>query len=256
MTKNKIVVVHGVQTGDDNDAEKGPRRLLEELGALVGTSRKFDGFTPSYESFNDSHTENMRDISKWILKAIGSPLGSVISPLIDLVGDVFIYKNSEKAKQIRAIIGQSIDEAIGSENGCILVGHSLGSVVCFDILMEYIKNGDFANKNREEWPIKAMITFGSPLSIPMFKRNRNLELFNGSQPFHWYNYSDREDPVVSGNIFGSEFTSNQLMRDVYAHPDNSVHIHDRQVDTGFHLLAHINYWQQQHIILRLASLLE
>jgi len=246
---NRMAFVHGVQTGSDDDATKGPRKMAEALARYVYNRSTFNAVFPAYEDINDETLDTVRSISKLIMKALKSPVPRVFDSLVDLVGDVFIYRNDEKGRVIR----DHVRNIIENNPSCILVGHSLGSVVCFDILMEMFSEGLFHNRDKDQWPVRSFISFGSPLALAMFKSDRELIPHGGNAPFHWYNYSDRNDPVISGRIFGSSFEQNNLMRDTYLSADDSTRIHDRVVETGFHLLAHVNYWQQKHIIMRLGQ---
>lgn len=245
----KLVIVHGVQTGSNEDAVKGPKQMARALQHFVGDRLQFETAFPAYENLNDEALDSFRTIGKLIMKALKSPMSSVLDTLVDLVGDVFVYRNGNAGEAIRAQVRQTIQ----ANPGCVLVGHSLGSVVCFDILMDMMQEENFKEKERDNWPVQSLITFGSPLALDMFKNYRDLIPHDGIQPFHWYSYADRNDPVVSGRIFGKAFEQNRLMRDTYLDPGDQFRIHDRQVETGFHLLAHINYWQQKYIIMRLAQ---
>lgn len=246
---SKLVIVHGVQTGSDEDAVKGPKQMANAIERYIDGRVEFTSSFPAYEELNDEAQAVFRKISDLIIKGLKSPVGKVFDSLVDLVGDVFVYRDEAGGAAIRALVRQTIDQ----NPNCVLVGHSLGSVVCFDILLEMMQQGLFKNKNRSEWPVKSLVTFGSPLALGMFKSDRALIAHGGTDPIHWYNYSDRNDPVISGRVFGSSFEQNNMMRDTYVDPNGQFRIHDRQVETGFHLLAHINYWKQKNIIMRIAD---
>ena len=246
---NKVVIVHGIQTGDNENAIKGPQKMSRALERYIDARAEFTTTFPAYEHINEEAQETFRTISDLILRALRSPVRGIFDKLVDLVGDVFVYADDTGGESIRSHVRQVIED----NPNCILVGHSLGSVICFDIISEMMKQDQFKNKARDLWPIRSLITFGSPLALDMFKNSRELISHDGTNPFHWYNYSDRNDPVISGRIFGSSFEQNHLMRDTYVGSDDLYRIHDRQVETGFHLLAHIHYWQQKHIIMRIGQ---
>lgn len=245
----KLVIVHGVQTGNNEDAIKGPKQMARALKRYVGDQLEFKAAFPAYEDLNDEAQEKFRTVGKLLMKALKVPATRVLDTFVDLVADVFVYRNDDAGDAIRAQVRQTIQ----ANPGCVLAGHSLGSVVCFDIVMDMMQEGLFDNKDRDNWPVKSLVTFGSPLALDMFKNYRELIPHNGIQPFHWYTYADRNDPVVSGSIFGKPFEQNRLMRDAYVDLTDQFRIHDRQLETGFHLLSHINYWQQKHLIMRLAQ---
>lgn len=245
----KLVIVHGVQTGDDEDSIKGPKKMSSALKGFVDGGLAFSTDYPAYEKLNDEAQEKFRTISKLILRALKTPVSGVFDSLVDLVGDVFVYLDNEDGQEIRKHVRATIE----NNPNCVLVGHSLGSVVCFDIIMELANEGFFTDKPIDEWPVKSLITFGSPLNLSLFGENRQLLPHGGNGVFQWYNYSDRNDPVISGNIFGKAFQENRLMRESYETFPDQYHIHDRQVETGFHVLAHINYWKNKYIVRRLAQ---
>jgi hypothetical protein len=246
---NDLVIVHGVQTGDDEDAIAGPKKMDSALRNLVSDRFEFSSDFPAYEQLNDDSLEKLQKISKLILTALESPVSGVFGQLVDLVGDVFVYIDDAGGAAIR----DHVRKVVEKNPGCVLAGHSLGSVVCFDIVAELMNEGLFADKPREDWPVKSLITFGSPLALDMFSDNRQLVQHDGHEAFQWYNYVDRHDPIVSGNIFGSAFKENRLMRSAYNATGNQYHVHDRQIETGFHLLAHTHYWKNKYIINRLAQ---
>jgi hypothetical protein len=249
VTGKKLVIVHGVQSGDDISAVQGPTKMAEELESFLDGRAEFTAEFPAYESLNEEHQEIFRTISKLLLSRISRPVGMVFDKLVDVVGDVYVYERGGAGKEIRSLIRNSIER----NRNCILIAHSLGSVVCFDILNNMMKEGAFKNKTRDKWPVRSFITFGSPLALDMFRKRRVIAAHGGKDLFHWYNYSDRNDPVISGHVFGKAFIQNDLMRDTYKESGERLRVHDRQVDTGFHLLSHVNYWQNEHIIMRIAD---
>lgn len=252
MENNKVVIVHGVQPGDDLSAVEGPRQMADALKKYVKDRKTFSTAFPAYEHLNDEAQSSLKNINDMTLSRIKNPVGDIFDTLVDVVGDVFVYRNSSVGNDIRNLVRNVIED----NSNCILIGHSLGSVVCYDILSDMIEGGLFRNKKKNDWPVRSLITFGSPLALSMFKKYRYLVPHGAQAIFHWYNYSDRNDPVISGKVFGNIFIQNNLLRDTYEHPSVKIHIHDRQVETGFHLLAHINYWQQKHIIMRIADQLK
>ena len=57
----------------------------------------------------------------------------------------------------------------------------------------------------------------------------------------------------SFSTVNNAFEENRLMWECYELFPDQYHIHDRQVETGFHVLAHIHYWKNKYIIRRLAQ---
>lgn len=246
---NKIIIIHGVQTGDNSSAINGPQKMEKALTGYIDGRAELSVAYPAYESINDETIKSISIINDLILSRLNKAASTVADGLLEIVGDVYNYNYSDVGKSIRDYVRAEIED----NPNCILVGHSLGSVICFDIIADMMRENRFKDLDRANWPIKSLITFGSPLALSMFRNTRNIAPNNGNDIFNWFNYSDRNDPVVSGNIFGSEFEENHLMYDTYKDPNQMYHIHDRQIETGFHLLSHVNYWQNQHIIARIAD---
>ncbi|AUB42331.1 Triacylglycerol esterase/lipase EstA, alpha/beta hydrolase fold [Nostoc flagelliforme CCNUN1] len=94
--------------------------------------------------------------------------------------------NQDRREQIRERVVKTIDE-----DTRILVGHSLGSVVCYETLCQH-----------PEWPVKVFVTLGSPLGIKRLIFDRldplpqdNLGHWPGSIE-KWVNIADPRDVVA------------------------------------------------------------
>lgn len=81
-------------------------------------------------------------------------------------------------------------------DGVVLIGHSLGSVIAYDVAKQNIKDG-------RPLKIKTLITMGSPLKwITDIRRAENGEIditapFTRSLPgVRWINIYDQEDPIA------------------------------------------------------------
>ena len=71
-----------------------------------------------------------------------------------LLGDLRQVRDYIHKREIRREARQRVAAAVGEDTG-VLVGHSLGSVVAYEALC--------ANP---EWPVRMLVTLGSPLGIP------------------------------------------------------------------------------------------
>jgi hypothetical protein len=90
---------------------------------------------------------------------------------------------------------QAVDDS-GSE--VVLLGHSLGSVVAYDVLQE-----------RSDLPVLALITLGSPLGLPTVLRRLQAPSFPPRLQ-RWVNVINRED-FVTGDV---------TLRDLYPSGDD------------------------------------
>lgn len=102
------------------------------------------------------------------------PIAWLAAPWLDVVGDVFLYFGTPQGVRIR----KAVRTAIHKYPGCVLVAHSLGSVIVADILNQYMRKRRRGNRE-----VSALVTFGSPLNF--------LGLSGGARmdhgfPFPWY----------------------------------------------------------------------
>lgn len=255
---SKLVYIHGVEMGDNRSAIEGPQRLERRIRSIIAAADPPDRFDyqeamPAYENLSDGLGGTVREIFKLVLTGLGAPLAAeLVDRLLDLAGDVFIYQSGKGGKAIRALV----DKDVGTGNNCILAAHSLGSVVGLDLACEHMRAGEYQGKPPDQWPIRSLVTFGSPLGLKMFRQSRRLAKHGGDGVFHWYNYLDRDDPIVSGNVFGKDVKGDDPLADIYREAeDRGWHIHDRPINTGVYLLAHLAYWDSEKIARRVIDLL-
>ncbi|MFE4312035.1 alpha/beta hydrolase [Streptomyces sp. NPDC056891] len=135
-------------------------------------------------------------------------------------------------RQVRRYFGEDAVrtramEAVASRVGpdtTVLVGHSLGSVVAYEALCAH-----------PEWPVRTLVTLGSPLGMPslVFDRLRPApHAGRGRWPeglAHWTNLADRHDVVASvkelaGLFRPADGTAGGVLRDVPV--DNGWKVHD------------------------------
>jgi hypothetical protein len=99
-------------------------------------------------------------------------------------------------------IRDRVVEAV-SEDTRVLIGHSLGSIVCYEVLCEH-----------PEWPIEIFITLGSPLGIQTLIFDRldpapkdGIGYWPGSVK-NWVNISDKDDVVALEKLLDPLFQGN------------------------------------------------
>lgn len=119
--------------------------------------------------------------------------------------DVYVYLTN---KNVRRRIDSIIQPHIGG-SPCVVVGHSLGSIIGYNIL-----KGDPAQVSR-------YITVGSPLGIKAIKRLLESPLVS---PTHaWYNARDKQDFVSLYNLNSKHFDVQPPINnynDIDNHTDN------------------------------------
>ncbi|HYE91124.1 MAG TPA: hypothetical protein VEA38_08900 [Terriglobales bacterium] len=194
--------------------------------------------------------------------------------LVEYPGDVAIYvqpqaldRYSETRGKIRASVG-SLAAAIYDSgatgqgvryDGVVIAGHSLGSVVAYDILNQLVADDAAqppANRN-VVGRTRMLLTFGSPLDKTTFFFTKQKKRHSGSvwaelgtafQPliddpatrtFRWINVHSRWD-VVSGSLDYFDTIQEQALPDDQKAP-GTVRNHLDPEATTF-LAAHIEYW--------------
>lgn len=243
----KVLVIHGVQTGTDADLNQD--KLIDELirSRLGNIPFAYQCELFRYEDLNDATQKEFAYLIDLLVK---NPVGKVVAKkVLEIVGDVVISmsKNST-ANQIRAGLKQRLIDIYNAGNPCYIVAHSLGSIYAFDVLNELMADRQYYDRSsRKTWPVQGMLTMGSPIGLDLFKisgRKKIQDLGAGDKWFRWINIWDHNDPVVSGNIFGSTLAQYKIAESfLTSDPKQGWVIRDITADTGkIWLMAHTAYW--------------
>lgn len=244
----KVLVVHGVQTGTDADLNQD--KLIDELikSRLGNIPFSYQCELFRYEDLNDAAQKKFTQLIDLLVQ---NPVGKVVTKkVLDIVGDVVISlsKNST-ANQIRDGLKQRLIDIYNEGSPCYIVAHSLGSIYAFDVLNELMADRQYFDRSsRKTWPVQGMLTIGSPIGLDMFRitgRNKIRNLGEGDKWFRWLNIWDHNDPIVSGNIFGSNLAQYKIAESfLSSDPKQGWVIRDIAADTGkVWLMAHTAYWQ-------------
>jgi hypothetical protein len=255
--KPAILVIHGVQTGDDTDQRQHKNiqstleKLLSSPDLHLDEPLKFTTDMFKYEDINDDASYLMRRVlSTMTGNAIS---GWVVDKAVDLVGDVLLALSEGDAYE--QIKNAFTDRIMGfNENGMpvYVVAHSLGSFYALEVLNDLFEGLKFAENDKTTWPVHGLITIGSPLGLEIFKRSvdtlnrRSINVSVKTKPrFTWKNYWDRQDPIVTGSILGYPKENNFPLRfDRQSAKKKGWSIRSDEVNSGTtaHLAAHTSYW--------------
>lgn len=246
--QRKILVVHGVQTGDDADLEQDRliRTLLQQRLGDLDVDYAVELYR--YENLNNAVLDKYQELIKLLISV---PLGkTVAAAVLDLAGDVVIsLAQGSTAAKIRQALRDRILGHYEAGHPTYIVAHSLGTVYSFDVINQLMRDAAyFSRASRLNWPVLGWTTLGSPLGLGMFKatgRRRVCDLGPGEKVFRWRNYYDPHDPVVSGNIFGAGMAEEKVAEAYLDGTDTQGwSISDYVINTGkLHLLAHTAYWE-------------
>jgi hypothetical protein len=124
------------------------------------------------------------------------------------------FTESELREQARERIAREVDA-----DTRVLVGHSLGSVVAYEVLCEH-----------PHWPVRTLVTLGSPLGIPnlIFDRLQPAPVNGrGAWPggiLRWVNVADRGDVVALVKQLRPWFANGERVQDLRV--NNGAKAHD------------------------------
>lgn len=125
-----------------------------------------------------------------ILKTLDkTPLGQ--SALDTFTRDVYVYLT---VKAVRKRIDKIVDDSIPNEP-CVVVGHSLGSVVAYNVL----------RNTQHTMKMSKFITVGSPLGLKAIKNHLDSPLKMPTPISSWFNAFDERDVVALQPLNSANF---------------------------------------------------
>lgn len=160
--------------------------------------------------------------NKWwfqaIVRTIDARLGGVTNFTIEkALTDVFVYVTYPAVrKKINAIV-----EAKLTSEPTIVIGHSLGSVVAYDVIV----------KNRANLDLVKFVTVGSPLGIRAISSKLGV-LQNPAGADGWYNAYDERDVVALNPLDNTYFPVTPSIKNY-----NSV---DNETDNRHGIIGYLN----------------
>ena len=131
LMAKKVLVVHGVQAGEDEDQNqhKDIKQLVETR--LNGAPLEFDTEMYRYENINDKAQRLLRTVLKLFVTNIIAQ--KAVDLTADVVGDVVIaLHDGSTAYTIRQGLVDRILEIYEEGNPLYVVAHSLGTIYAFD----------------------------------------------------------------------------------------------------------------------------
>lgn len=126
-----------------------------------------------------------------VIRAIDRNVPEVSNRSIGIMlRDVFVYVNDGPVRRaINAIVAEKL-----SGEPTVVVGHSLGSVVAYEVLREHSPND-----------VPRFVTVGSPLGIRAIRRRLKTPLAVPEGVRDWYNAFDERDVVALYALDGENF---------------------------------------------------
>jgi hypothetical protein len=261
-----ILVIHGVQRGDNDDQTQHQTIKANVESQLQDIGIPFDVDIFRYEDINDEATT----LVKRALAALTNNViaGWVVQQAVDMVGDVAIALSEGAVYQrIKSEFRDKILSYYEQGEPVFIVAHSLGSIYAFDVINELMKEPDFFKPNQAKTrPVLGLITIGSPLALDLFERDwqdmTNLvpadqSIDDDFRLFPWRNYWDPTDPIVSGSLVGLPWNEQKFKEKYGDKPyDLGWDARSRTVITGkSHVIAHSAYWRDPTVGLGIRQLI-
>lgn len=261
-----ILVIHGVQRGDDKDLTQHKIIKTNVKAQLAANKIKCDVDIFKYEDINDEATFLVK---KALAALTGNMIaGWVVSEAVDIVGDVAIaLSEGDVYEKIKSLFRKRILKSFDEQRPLFVIAHSLGSIYAFDTINDLMKEADYFKHNQTETrPVQGLVTIGSPLALDLFERDwqdmTNLvptgqTVDDDFKLFPWRNYWDPTDPVVSGSIIGAPWNEWKFKEKYGDKPyDLGWDVRSRTVITGkAHLAAHVAYWKDASVALGVRQML-
>lgn len=199
--RRAVLAVHGVGGGTADRRAGFSDKLRRRVFRGSGESSIPFWHECVWEDINDALDTRLAEFVRAAARGplfCGLPQGARrtaadwVCRMLDFGLDYWLYLDSAHGAKIRSRLRARIAAAAkGHQDGVVLVAHSLGSVVAYDVLAE-------ARRKGVRLPVAALVTFGSPLAWTFTLRETlaKSECANhslGSLP--WTNIYYREDCV-------------------------------------------------------------
>jgi hypothetical protein len=209
---SKVPLTTDVQARGDDQADL---EFLEFEAAIADQLRRNAGV--SMDDVNAEYGANPkpRGPENWswvqaIVRAVDKYGGGLSSRAIEtFMRDVYLYTNREGVRnQIDSVVGSAI-----TQEPCVVVAHSLGSVVAYNIL----------RTDRRTLQVPLLVTVGCPLAIRAI-RDQLVPLNFPRPPIQiWNNAFDKRDVVALNPLDDANFPVSPAITnysDVRNHTDN------------------------------------
>ena len=121
------------------------------------------------------------------------------------------FDHTWAADRMRQTLRDALERAWAAGESVILLAHSFGTVISYDVLWEYAHRGLFADNQSRS--VHSFVTMGSPLGDSMMQsrllgasyREHEPERFYLPNVKHWLNMACLGDPVSHDSTFHDDF---------------------------------------------------
>ncbi len=174
---------------DEDEAQALRGEILAEIAAGVDVASE-----DIAKEMSDVPVERGPGNWEWVqatLRAIDRVPGLNAAAIDRFTRDVFVYLTKDG---VRRRVNQIVEDAVG-EGPCVVVAHSLGTVVAYNVL-----------HGRQATPrFPRLITLGSPLGIRAIRSRITKPLRSPACIENWFNAYDDRDPVALNPLDARNF---------------------------------------------------
>jgi hypothetical protein len=254
-----VIIVHGIGGGNtatkigySNDLKKNVLSDIEVANCqkcwqeaswegindtldakIVEISRQLipDRPTPKKVDYPNTTSGYIRFVWQLLCCCFSKLARAFVPATLDYLLDLPLYVGEPRGSKIRDTIIKTIKE----NPNCVLVGHSLGSLICYDILCE-------AKTKGLDLHVKALVTLGSPIG---WAKDIDEQEFITIKPMPlsipWVNIYYVSDPVcLSKPLDGKRFVG---VENIELKPPSSIG-----------LIAHTGYWKDTVVAKKIREL--
>ena len=170
--------------------------------AKKGNLKRYeDGWFDTFRKWSSNKLDDVVDPLKYwfdIDKAANKVLEKKLK-------DLYIYYNDkDKREELRGIFEQAIIENVDAGNRIMVVSHSMGTIIAYDVLRKL-------GKKHHDLSIEHFVTLGSPLGLSHVKYKISKESHLVRTPSivnKWTNLADRRDPVALDTHLSDDYDAN------------------------------------------------
>ncbi|WP_284190924.1 hypothetical protein [Vibrio zhanjiangensis] len=170
-----------------------------------------------------------------------APLGKlgIATPLIKLVApDMAHYWNSDSyyGSDVRSRLTPILRQALDSGDDIMLVGHSLGSMICFDDLWKLSHYGEYRRTYGSRKKVDLFVTLGSPLADENIKKHLKGSQNQGFKKYptnirRWCNLAAEDDFISHDTQVSNDYIEMSRLG-LLEQPIEDVHIYNLTVSEG------------------------
>lgn len=167
------------------------------------------------------------------LFGLGERAAGLVAP------DMPHYWNPDEAfgSAVRWRLTEPLLEALAAGDDVLLLSHSLGSIIAYDVLWKFSYYGEYQALRRDGRPLETLVTMGSPLGDRNVQSNLKGARAQGRRRYptflrRWVNIAAEDDYISHDETVGDDFRRMEAMPEIESITDVSRRIYNLSVRNG------------------------